>query len=127
MTVVITSVALYSQNTTTKDEEAYYGTAIIKGAVTILNHPKLGRTPGSSTYLVFQRVDCKQAIIGTWTDVNGNYQIHVGTGRYRLIVREGKREKETRDVLAPTQQRIVDTGAPGTITSLDIEIIVPKE
>jgi hypothetical protein len=126
ITVSITGISRYNQNAANSDEDAYYQTAIIKGAVTILNHPTLGKTPGSSTFLVFQRADCKRCTIGTWTDVNGNYQMHVGPGRYKLIVREGKREKETRDVLAPHQQRFIDVGQPGTITNFSIEILVPK-
>lgn len=125
--VAVASGAKYSQNDAASDEDAYYNTVIIKGAVTILNHPTLGKTPGSSTFLVFQRTDCKQGIIGTWTDVNGNYQIHVSPGRYKLIVRDGKREKETRDVLAPNQQRFIDAGQPGAITNFNIEIFVPKD
>jgi hypothetical protein len=129
ITVAITGVTRYRQAAAPNDndEDAYYQTAIIKGVVTILNHPTLGNTPGSSTFLVFQRVDCKRSIVGTWTDMNGHYQIHVGPGRYKLIVRGGKREKETRDVLAPNQQRFIDAGQPGTITDFNIDIIVPKD
>jgi hypothetical protein len=124
--IAVASGAKYSQNDAASDEEAYYHTVIIKGAVSILNHPSLGKTPGSSIFLVFQRTDCKQGIIGTWTDMDGNYQIHVSPGRYKLIVREGKREKETRDILAPNQQRFVDAGQPGEITNFNIEILAPK-
>jgi hypothetical protein len=127
ITISIAGVTRYSQNAANSDEDAYYQTSIIKGAVTILNHPTLGKTPGSSTFLIFQRVDCKRGIIGTWTDMNGNYQIHVGPGRYKLIVREGKREKETRDVLVPHQQRFIDAGQAGTITNFNIEILLPKD
>src|SRR5262245_13346002 len=126
ITIAAGGVIQYSQNDAISDEDAYYKTAIIKGAVTILNHPTMGKTPGSSTFLVFQRTDCKQSIIRIWTDMNGNYQVHVSPGQYKLIVLEGKREKETRDVLAPNQQRFIDTGQPGTITNFNIEILVPK-
>jgi hypothetical protein len=49
--IAIAGLGLHSQSTTTdeNDEKAYYNTAIIKGGVTILNHPTLGTTPGSST------------------------------------------------------------------------------
>jgi hypothetical protein len=124
--IAVTCTTRCRQNAANSNEDAYYQTAIVKGVVTILNHPILGKTPGSSTFLVFQRADCKRCIIGTSTDINGNYQIHVGPGRYKLIVSEGKVEKETRDVLAPHQQRFIDVEQPGTITNLNIEIIVPK-
>lgn len=109
------------------DENAYYKTATIKGLAIIANHPTLGQTPASSTFLVFQRVDCSQATFGVWTDLSGRYELRVGTGRYKLIVRDGTREKQTYDVLAPGQRRIVDTGPPGTITKLDVTVIVPDK
>lgn len=124
--VTMAGFTQYRQSSPTNDEAAYYQTAIIKGTVTILNHPTLGKTSGNNTFLVFQRADCKQSVIGIRTDVNGNYQIHVSPGRYRLIVREGKIEKETKDVLAPNQQRLINVGQPGTITNFDIDILLPK-
>jgi hypothetical protein len=126
VTIMTLASIAWSDSDINHDERIYNKIATIEGSVTILNHPKLGKTPGSSTYLVFQRLDCKRCVIGTWTDINGHYQIRVGAGKYRLIVREGTREGETRDVLAPTQQRIIDTGNAGTISNLDIEIIVPS-
>ena len=59
--------------------------------------------------------------------MNGHYQSRVGIGQYKLIVREGTREGETRDILAPNQQRVIDAGPPGTISNLDIKILLPKD
>ena len=109
------------------DETAYYTTATIKGNVTILNHPSLGKTAGSSVLLGFQRTDCPKATVATWTDTEGNYEIRVGIGSYKLIVRDGRREGETKDALAPNQQRVVDTGPPGSIKNFAVEVVVPDK
>ena len=127
LVILLVSGSSFSQKRGINDEDAYYGTATIKGTVTILNHPTLGKTPGGSTYLVFQRTDCERCLVGTRTSVGGQYEIHVGPGRYKLIVRDGKRQGETKDALAPNQQRFIDAGQAGTITNFNVEIIVPKD
>ena len=108
-----------------QDESAYYATSTVKGSVTILNHPKLGKTAASGTYIVFQRTNCKKCVIGTRTDADGRYELHIGAGRYRLIIREGTREGQTRDILAPNQQRLVDVGPVGTVKTFDVAILLP--
>ena len=39
-------------------------------------------------YLVFQREGCKDCLIGTHADIDGNYKIFIGIGKYKLIVQE---------------------------------------
>lgn len=127
--IALSAIVSSEQDTARDDEDAYYGTAIIQGSVTMLNHPTLGKTPGNGEFLVFRRLDCKQCscLVGVRASIDGNYQIRVAPGRYKLIVRHGTRERETKDVLAPSQQRIVNVGSAGTITNLDIETVLPEE
>jgi len=114
------------ERTDQADEAAYGGTATVRGLVTILNHPSLGATAASSTFLVFQRADCnKKAYFGVWTDVNGRFEIHVGPGRYRLIVREGTRTGDTRSMIAPGQAQVINVPAPGTTTDFNVKLLLP--
>jgi hypothetical protein len=98
----------------------------IKGHVEILNNPELGRTAGSGAYLVFQRDDCNDCLVGTYADDNGDYKIRVGRGRYKLIVYNPS--PPTYDMIAPEQARYV-VASPGLHeTEFDIKLKVqPKE
>ncbi len=58
----------------------------VKGKVVFLNHPDLGKTPASGQYLVFQRDGCKDCLVATHTDLEGNYKLFLGVGKYKLIV-----------------------------------------
>ncbi|MBA2736330.1 MAG: hypothetical protein H0U50_06005 [Pyrinomonadaceae bacterium] len=80
---------------------------IIQGKAMILNHPDLGKTPTTSETIIFQKVDCKSCFIGTNTDIDGNYKITVGDGKYRVIVRNPSSPEF--DMLAPNQERFIDT------------------
>ena len=46
---------------------------IIKGKVTITNHPELGETPHSGGIVVFQKVGCESCYIGANADIDGKY------------------------------------------------------
>src|SRR5579884_2514671 len=83
------SIGSVIQHNPISDESAYFGTATIKGKVTILNHPQLGKTAGSSTYLVFRKLECDSCFLGVRTDPDGSYQIRVAPGQYRLVVLDG--------------------------------------
>jgi hypothetical protein len=69
-----------------EDAKAYDGRIQqVKGRVVFID--KNGeKTPASGQYLVFQRVDCKDCLVATYSDGNGNYKILLGVGRYKLIV-----------------------------------------
>lgn len=58
----------------------------VKGKVVYLNHPDLGKTPASGQYLVFQRDGCKDCLVATHADADGNYKLFLGVGKYKLIV-----------------------------------------
>lgn len=109
------------------EEEAYFGTATIKGKVEILNHPTLGRTEGRGVYLAFQRQDCRQCVFGVRSDADGNYQAFVSPGQYKLIVRDGSRQGKTKDALAPKQQRIIQIERSGSITNFNVEMVLPRD
>ena len=73
---------LYSE----ADDKVYNQIQQVKGKVIILNHPDLGKTPGSGQYLVFQRNGCKDCLVATYADGEGNYKLYLGVGKYKLIV-----------------------------------------
>src|SRR5215207_7733887 len=82
------------------DEYLYNEIVTIKGKVTIFylredSKPNVGNQWG----LIFQRAACKKCFVYVRTDNAGNYQLHVGRGRYRVISRIGIRLGELVDVL----------------------------
>jgi hypothetical protein len=69
------------------DAEVYDGRIQqVKGKVVYLNHPDIGKTPASGQFLVFQRDGCKDCLVATHTDREGNYKVFLGVGKYKLIV-----------------------------------------
>ena len=122
------------QSCTSPDAEAYDGRIEqVKGKVTILNHPGLGKTPGNGMYLVFQRDDCKTCLVATHADLEGNYKIFVGVGRYRLIVREAQCDYgglgcDCYDLLSPKQPRYIDVERNRPYAAeFNIDIVLPKK
>jgi hypothetical protein len=80
---------------------------VIRGTVTITNHPKLGKTPDSGGTVIFQKVGCPSCYVGTTTDFKGNYEILVGDGKYKVIIRDPT--SPDFDMLIPEQERFIDT------------------
>lgn len=69
------------------DDDRVYDGRIqqVKGTVVYLE--KDGeKIPASGQYLVFQRTDCKDCLVATHTDLEGNYKLFLGVGKYKLIV-----------------------------------------
>ena len=75
---------------------------------------------------MFQRTDCPNSFVGVTTNVNGQYGVALGKGRYKVIMREGTREGKTWDVLAPSQPQFVEVTGPGKDTEFNIEVLFPK-
>ena len=105
--------AVYNQMTT------------LKGHVQILNNPDIGKTAGTGIFIVFQRVGCQKCLIGVYTDVNGDYRIRVGQGKYKVIVYNPT--PPTFDMLAPTQHRYVTATSPIVDTVFDINLAIPPD
>jgi hypothetical protein len=100
----------------------------IKGKVTILNHPELGVTPASFTGIVFRREGCRDCLVVVNTDENGKYQVSLGQGRYRVIMRGGSGGlNPTYDMIAPDQPRIVEARRSPYPTEFDIRVAVPRD
>jgi hypothetical protein len=103
---------------------------IIKGRATIINHPDLGITPANSETLIFQKVGCKSCYIGANVDIDGNYKILVGDGKYKIIVRNPSSPEF--DMLTPEQERFIDTETDDAkrhskqVFNFDIKIRLPK-
>ena len=104
-----------------RDDFVYNRIVQIKGHVTIVGQPDV---VASGMYLVFQRYGCKDCLVATHTDINGNYQIFVGRGRYKLIVRDGPREGEMTNSLPSDQQRYINATNKVGGETLDIRIVV---
>lgn len=103
---------------------------IVKGKATIINHPTLGETPYSGGTLIFQKIGCSSCYIGTNADVDGNYKISVGDGKYRIIVRNPSSPEF--DMLTPEQEKLVDTETDDAkkyskqVFDFDVKVRLPK-
>lgn len=112
--LVSLSIYAHQDSCSSSDKKVYDGRIEqVKGKVTILNHPDLGKTPATGMYLVFQREGCEECLVATHADIDGNYKIFVGVGRYKLIVHENRCEVSGEgcscfNLLAPDQPRYVD-------------------
>jgi hypothetical protein len=109
------------------DDYVFNEIVLIKGHVTILNHPQLGRTVGNGIYLVFQREGCKKCLVATSADLNGNYQILVGRGRYKVISRDARGGgAPSYDMLAPDQPRYINVQNLVSGETFDINVVIPN-
>jgi hypothetical protein len=122
--VTVAGVTIFGHIRKHEDDDVYNQIVTIKGNVQILNHPELGKTAASGQYLVFQRVGCKQCLVAVNADVNGNYQVLLGRGRYKIIVRNPS--PPTYDMLAPDQPRYVTATSVLQDTRFDINLVVPS-
>jgi hypothetical protein len=122
-----TALCLQLSREAKSDETAISTGATIRGTVTLLNHPTMGRTKGPNVFIAFQRTDCNRCVVGAKTDAGGAYSLFLATGRYKLIMRYGTRAGETSDFLAPNQIRFVDIGGAGEIKEFNIEVMFPKD
>jgi len=116
------------------DSEVYDGRIQqIKGRVVYLNSPELGKTPASGQYLVFQRDGCKDCLVGTHTDAEGNYELFLGVGKYKLIVQfKNCGYAPTEDcaghnyLSANQPQYLIVERGPAYSREFDIELVWPK-
>ena len=136
MLVASVGLLVHAQKKTscsTKDDEVYDGRVQpIRGKVIYLNHPDMGKTPATGQYLVFQREDCKDCLVATHVDIEGNYKIFVGVGRYKVIVQEtrcdyGGNCGECHNLLAPGQAQYVDVKRGPIVPDFNINLVLPKQ
>ena len=97
------------------DSDVYNDIGVLKGQVRVLNNPELGDTPASLIYLVFERVGCKRCLVGIHADLDGNYEVSLGKGKYKLII--FKPSPPIYDMLAPDQPRFVRV-VPGVFDTI---------
>lgn len=115
----LVSVVVNAGYSDDNDVYLYNEIVTIKGRVQLLNHPVYGKVPAGGQYLVFQREGCKRCLVATHADKDGNYQIMVGKGKYKIIVFNPA--PPTFDLLAPDQPRFVTASILGE-TVFDINI-----
>ncbi|HRH45372.1 MAG TPA: hypothetical protein PKY82_27280 [Pyrinomonadaceae bacterium] len=131
-TLASIGIVTYAQKNDCPDSEVYDGRIIlIKGKAFYLNHPTLGKTPATTQMLVFQREDCKKCIFATYPDIDGNYKILVGEGRYKIIAKEipcdyGGLGCDCYDLLGPKQPKFVDAKRSLDSTEFNIDLVLPK-
>ena len=128
--LLIMAAAVYAQDWARPhpDDYVFNEVVLIKGHVTILNHPELGTTVGNGVYLVFQREGCKQCLVATSTDLEGNYQILVGRGRYKVISRDARGGgAPSYDMLAPDQPRFINAQNKVHGETFYIKVVIPKQ
>lgn len=115
------------------DGKVYDGRMIqLKGQVSFLNHPEVGKMRANGMYLVFQREGCKKCIVGTHADFDGKYELFVGEGRYKLIVQDNRCDYggtgcDCHDLLAPKQPRYVNAKRSPHATEFDIDLVLRKD
>lgn len=125
--VGVMGVMSFGRHPDQKDNCEYAQLVTIKGKAEILNHPELGRTAASFTSLVFQRTDCKKCLVAAITDADGNYEIHVGRGRYKVSYCDARGGgAPSYDMLAPDQPRHVDADSILRPNQFDIRIVIPS-
>lgn len=116
-----------SQNVGREDNDDIFDRLIvIKGKVIELNNTDLGETPANSNFvLIFQKDGCKTCLIATNPDLEGNYRIHVGKGKYRLIVKSPSPPMS--NLLAPDQQNYIDARKPSSqVVEFDVKLKLPE-
>lgn len=109
------------------DEAMFNGMGVVKGTVTMLNHEQLGKAPFDGASFLIQRADCPHAAVAVHADMEGHYAISLSKGRYRIIMRQGTREGETKDILAPSQPRYFEITGPVNPTEFNIDVLFPKD
>ena len=123
---LISGTLALGQSKNSADDKLYDELRTIRGKVTILNHPSLGKTAGRNIKVLLQRLDCRKCLISVEADSEGNYSVTVSKGKYRLIYRSQRIPNgPTYDYLAPMQQRIIDASATQSLVRFDIDISLP--
>ncbi|MBV9216833.1 MAG: hypothetical protein JO053_11710 [Acidobacteria bacterium] len=96
--------------------------ATIKGHVEIMN-PVTGKVPAAGMFIVFQRVGCRDCLVGVYTDSYGDYRLRIGQGRYKAIVRNPSPPEK--DMLDRNQKRYVRAASPIVDQVFDLLLLVP--
>ncbi|MGB7068653.1 MAG: hypothetical protein WBD22_04105 [Pyrinomonadaceae bacterium] len=126
--VIALSLAVAGQKPSSRhdDDKLYDQLVFIKGNVHIMNHPELGKTPATYMSLLFARDGCKRCLFVARTDADGNYEIGVSRGRYRVILREARGGgAPSYDLLAPNQPRYVNATSVLQPNRFDIKVQLP--
>lgn len=100
---------------------------VIKGKATILDGPGGREDAATSETLIFQKVGCENCYVGTGVKADGSYEILVGDGKYKVIVNRPSAPQV--DLLAPNQERFIDTESAYNMTGVftfDVKIKFPN-
>jgi hypothetical protein len=61
------------------------------------------------------------------SDRDGHYELNLKPGTYRLVACTLKGGREALDLLSPSQTRSAVLGAAGSVTTLDVELVLPPD
>lgn len=129
MVAVLLSTALLFAQTGNKlghgDDQLYNQFVTIRGKVKVTEPQTKKVSVPVGAALIFQRLDCKRALVLAVTDENGEYKLRVGKGKYRIIVRKCGLANESYDCLAPDQERIVNASDTINDNVFDVRLVRP--
>lgn len=108
---------------TVQPTDLYKSLGRLTGQVFMIEDADIGRIPVTGAYFVLQRVDFPHCLIGVRADINGNYVVSLGIGKYRLYCRDV--DPDATDLLLPEQPREVTVGSPPNETAFDIQLRLP--
>lgn len=107
-----------------EDDQLYNQFVTVRGTVKVTEPQKKMFVP-VGTALIFQRLDCKRALVLAVTDENGEYKLRVGKGKYRVIVRKCGLANDSYDCLAPDQERIVNASDTINDNVFNVRLVRP--
>jgi hypothetical protein len=108
-----------------EDDQLYNQFVTIRGAVKVTEPQTKKTSIPVGTALIFQRLDCKRALVVAVTDENGEYKLRVGKGKYRVIVRNCGIVNQPYDCIAPDQPRVVDASNTIRDNVFDVRLVRP--
>ena len=100
----------------------------VKGKIEILNHPVAGKIAGGIQSILFQKLGCKTCVFAVRSDEEGNYNVRVLRGKYRIIMREVRGGGEhSYHLLAPSQPRIIDATKGNRTIEFNSQMMLPED
>ena len=118
--IILGSSTAYSQRRPPNSEIAAK-IVEISGTVRANFVEKKEKRPVSSTQIIFQRIGCSACLISVRTNLDGEYSVSLGRGRYKVYV-FGFKYNRLVDILYPSQSRIVSALYSFRPTTFDIEL-----
>jgi hypothetical protein len=79
----------------------------LRGKVQVVErHKELSLRPNA--FIIFQRVDCSKCFVGVEANGEGEYEVYLSKGTYRVLVYEFDKNQRLYNALAPRQKPVVN-------------------